>query len=349
MTSFSGRSRPQYNYFYGSTAESTSVDALTVSTTDAQEQESLIGEVLVPTDNEEETPAHSEHDLQHLLITNGHSSRSCFSVFRFGRKTASSNGLGRVLLLLLLAASACTFFIFLLPHTSRPIPEVQSIFIPFEKVDRTDYGDPVTGFLDMSLFHPSLLSDDALRTFNFPFPTGAFWTNLVVPSPDSVYSYPTVVYPYAYKWSESSLQLSYPAAHRVEDEYHHWIADTFAPELTMTTVEGSTSRFVTRFDPLSVTLRFVASLQSKWETTLVQGSPYTTIKYLNSTPTFKPLSTFKSVQCPGEEAEDFHDFWEDEGDDDTRQRRLFGVCSIEVRVGRSGQVNYHRDTQRFEN
>jgi endoglucanase Acf2 len=312
--------RPQYNYFYGSTTDS-AADALTVTTNDT---ESLVGEILVPTDNEDETLNTIEQ------ISNGHSTQSWFHGSRHGEK----NGIGRVLVILLLAASVSTFFILLIPHTSRPIPEAQSIFVPFDKVNRADYGDPVEGFLNFDLFHPSLLSDDEQRAFNFPFPTGAFWTNLVVPSSDPKYSYPIVVYPYAYKWSETSLQLSYPAAHRLEDKKHHWITDSFAPELTINTAEAIKSRFVTRYDPLSVTIRFVATTGSKWETTLVQGSPYTTIKYLNGTPTFKALTTFKSVQCPGDEAEDFHDFFVEDDDDDeyTRRRQLFGVCSIEVRL-----------------
>ena len=334
LTSLSGRSRPQYNYFYGSTADA-STDVLTVTTNDTQEQESLIGEILVPTDNEEETPPDGQHDLQHLLMTNGQSMKSPWLLgLSFGRNGSIGNGLGRVLLILFLAASVSTFFILLLPHTSSPIPAAQNICIPFEKADRAAYDDPVEGFLDISLFHPTLLSNDEHRVFNFPFPTGAFWTNLVVPSPDAVYSYPIVVYPYAYKWAQTSLQMSYPASHRVEGENHNSIADTFAPDLTITTVETSTSRFVTRYDPLSVTLRFVATLSSKWETTLVQGSPYTTMKYLNSTPSLKALSTFKSVQCPGDEAEDFQDFLDDDGDDETSERRLFGVCSIEVSCAR---------------
>jgi endoglucanase Acf2 len=322
----SSRPRPQYNYFYGSAADGT--DALTVTTNDTLEQESLIGEVLVQTDNEDETYNGHNHDIQHLMIANGNAGRKSWVP---GTKLASSNGLGRVLFILLLAASVSIFFILMIPHTSHPLVDTQTIEIPFEKVNRADYGDPVEGLLNLNLFHPTLISNVDQRTFNFPFPTGAFWTNLVVPSPESVYSYPIVVYPYAYKWSDKTLQLSYPAAHRVEDESHHWIADPFAPDLTLSTIETITSRYLTRFDPLSVTLRFIATAESKFETTLVQGSPYTTIKYLNATPTIQALSTFKSVQCPGEEMEDFHDLFDDEDDDDSRRRHLFGVCSLEVR------------------
>ncbi len=59
----------------------------------------------------------------------------------------------------------------------------------------------------------------------------------------------------------------------------------------------------------------------------MQGSPYATIKYLKATSILKALSIFKSVQCPGDEDENFSDLLEDEEDGG---RRLFGVCSIEV-------------------
>lgn len=321
----SGRPRRQYHYFYGSTADANN-DSLTVATNDTN---SLIGEALVATDNEEETPNNSESNLRRMSRAKKNPGLPWLGV----QGAEAGNGLGRVLLILLVVAVVSTFVILLMPHSSRPIPETQNIVVPYAKVSRSDYGDPVEGFVNVELFHPSLVSNDDLRTFNFPFPTGAFWTNLVVPSPDSVYTYPIVVYPYAYKWSKDSLQLSYPAARRLEDKQHRWIIDNFAPDLTISTVETAESRFVTKFDSLSVTLRYVASPENKWETTLVQGSPYTTMKYMKATPTFNALSTFKSVQCPGDEAEDFHDFMDIDGNDDDMgdRRRLFGVCSMEVR------------------
>jgi hypothetical protein len=319
VASLSARSRPQYHYFYGSTDNGADSVA-----TNEQEQESLIGEELVATDHEEDTPPSSEHDLQHLLITNGNSSKPWF--FRAPTQHRSgSPGLYRTMVIILLAAAFSTFLVFLIPHTSEPLPAAQSVYIPFQQVDRADFGDPVEGFIEMDLFHPTLLSDSEPRSFIFPFPTGAFWTNLIVPSPDPKASYPVVVYPYAYKWSDSTLQLSYPSGLRLETKLS--IRDSFAPELTMSTAETVSNRFVTKFDPLSVTLRFVATDESKWETSLVQGSPYATMKYLNATPIFTALSIFKSVQCPGDEDENFSDLLEDEEDGG---RRLFGVCSIEV-------------------
>lgn len=321
--SMSTRSRPQYHYFYGATDSA----ADSVAESHEQEQESLIGEVLVSTDNEEETPTNSAQDFQHLLITNGDSSKWLFGPSPQDRR--NSIGLGRtVLLILLVAAMSLLFAFILLPKTpTTRIPAAQTVLIPFEQVNRGEYGDPVEGFIDMDLFHPTLLSDSEPRSFQFPFPTGAFWTNLIVPSPEDGASYPIVVYPYAYKWTESSLQLSYPFGHRVVDK--HSVVDNFEQDLTIYTLENISHRHVTKFDPLSVTLRFVATVDSKWETSLVQGSPYSTMKYLNATPVFRAMTTFKSVQCPGDDDENFSDLLDD--DEGGKQRSLFGVCSVKVR------------------
>ena len=75
--------RPQYHFFYGSTdtdKDSSTADLNNSNTGDnhshrsssiANEQESLFGESLVPTDNEEEAPNSSDFDFQQVLISNG--------------------------------------------------------------------------------------------------------------------------------------------------------------------------------------------------------------------------------------------------------------------------------------
>lgn len=321
--SLAARARPQYHYFYGSTTDQASEDGATLGTAE-QEQESLIGEELVSTDHEgeEHTPNSSEHDLQHLVITNGNSGYKYSSVHG---GAPLWNGLGRIVVIIGLAIGMGVLLVILFPHTSEPLPSAEEIVIPFPSVDRGDYGDPVEGFIDMNLFHPSLVSTTKPRTFVFPFPTGAFWTNLIVPPPTEDLSYPVAVYPYAYKWSSSQLQVSYPASHRVADKIS--ILDTFAPDLTFSSQEDIDHRYVTKFDPLSVTLRFTTSSHdSKWESVLVQGSPYITIKYLSATPIIRALSIFKSIQCPGEDDENFSDII------DGGRRKLFGVCSISVSI-----------------
>jgi hypothetical protein len=342
------RPRPQFHYFYGSLGgtEDGRGDGIAArgESSAEQEHESLIGEELVPTDHELDTPNGSEQDLQHMVITNGRNKRSSDASsskpwFVFGAKQSvgsalSNNGLGRFIGIILLTILMSALLIIWFPHTAPPLTSSQAIYIPFPSVDRGDYGDPVEGFINVNLFHPTLLSDTEHRTFVFAFPTGAFWTNLVVPPPTEALSYPIVVYPYAYKWSDAILQLSYPYAHRLVTE--NSIQDPFAPDLTFSTQEEITERYVIKFDPLSVTLRFSADAQTKWESVLVQGSPYVTLKYLSATPVIRALSIFKSVECPGDDDENFTDMFDD-GDTDSgdtninsRRRRLFGVCSIDV-------------------
>lgn len=318
--SLSARARPQYHYFYGSIEDG--ADKITEETTNELD-ESLFGEELVPTDHEEETPPNSREDLQHLLVTN-----------QPAPKTPASKQLNSNIAITLLIIILATIFLLVLPRAEEPM--TAEGVVPYPHIDRADFGDPVEGFISLDLFHPTLLSETKPRSFVFPFPTGAFWTNLVMKSSEEKVSYPIVVYPYAYKWAESSLLLSYPFAHRSIKE--RLIQHQFAPDLTISMAETAQNRYVTKFDPLSVTLRFVSSPKSKWETTLVQGSPYTTIKSLNATPTFTPLSTFKSVQCPGDDTEKFSDIIDNDLDGG---RRLFGVCSIDVRTLRSDLELYH--------
>lgn len=324
--------RSQFHYFYGSTSNG-SAAAMTLSpkgggeedsgdpNNTTNEQDSLVGEELVSTDNEgEET----------LGLINGGSVRRSNGPNSHPPHTC---GIGSVALFLLVLGGMAVASVLLIPHTSEPLPMTQTFTMPFPQVDRADYGDPVEGFIDMDLFHPSLIAPpETLHTFVFPFPTGAFWTNLIVPSPQGAMSYPIAVYPYAYRWFATSLEVSYPAAHRVMDK--QTIQDTFAPDLKLSTVEDITKRHVTQFDPMSVTLRFVSTQDSKWETPLVQGSPYITLQYLKATPVIAPLSIFSNVQCPGDADENFSDMVEDASGsgEGFGRRRLFGVCSIDVRV-----------------
>ena len=96
-TPISARSRPQYHYFYGST--DTGEDMAEGSA--EQEQDSLIGEELVPTDHEGDTPNSSERDLQHLIITNGNGATKTW--FASNTQTMNNSGLGRIFAIMGLA------------------------------------------------------------------------------------------------------------------------------------------------------------------------------------------------------------------------------------------------------
>ena len=183
--------------------------------------------------------------------------------------------------------------------------------VPFPHVDRSDYSVPASSIVDPLLFSQSLRGSDqnssigsnsSSRLLKVPFPTGAFWTNLVIkPTADQLLSYPVMAYPYGYKWNPSMIQVSYPALRHLMD--HLSIRDIFNPDLSLCTKEEVSNRHVQYFDQMSVTLRFEQSLQETveekglWETYLVQGSPYVTARYENMTPVIHPLSIFKGISC----------------------------------------------------
>ena len=227
--------------------------------------------------------------------------------------------------------------------------------MPYTKIGRESFNDPVSNILDVSLFHPSLLfdprayggrrnrklindddddDDDANNNKNdtttaarsrqlggtslkpflrVPFPTGAFWTNLVLlpakqmnqqqqptQSSNNQFSYPIVAYPYAYQWNTlGKLQVSYSANRRVVQT--NSIQDAFAPDITLGSSQAIHTRHVVKFDSLSVTLKFYAGSSSStdnWETYIVQGSPYITAKYVGLSPELTALSDFVDITCP---------------------------------------------------
>jgi hypothetical protein len=180
--------------------------------------------------------------------------------------------------------------------------------IPFPAIDRLVYSNvEVSTIVDPGLFHPSLRyspsdseTEHGRPLLKVPFPTGAFWTNLVMePTPELSLSFPAMAYPYGFKWSPSLLQISYPPIRRLTDKVS--VRDIFNPDLTLSVSEKVSRRHITKFDPMSVTLKFItgeSENSSFFETYLVQGSPYVTVKFQDVTPTFTALSTFQDIVCP---------------------------------------------------
>lgn len=335
----SPRQRQQYHYFYGSTegtsdhhvTQSSSSTIRDVGSPGRTDQDSLVGEALVFSDDdrEDDTPKVSESDLQQLLVSDGSGLHS-FQAAGGKQDGVPSKSLRNWLSLKFLEESHTFVCIFLLGLVATLFfvatvflnPSYETILrMPFPRVDRALFNDPASGFINKDLFHRSLLyrGGDPSREFMFPFPTGAFWTNLVLePTADRGLSFPVVVYPYAYKWSDNLLQVSYPARHRMEDSKS--IHDYFYPDLTFGAGEVSRNRFVTSFDPLSVTVKFVSRHGGTWESYLVQGSPYITIKYDNISPVIRALSIFKHAFCPDKD---------DYKPRDLNRRKLkysYGVC-----------------------
>ena len=175
--------------------------------------------------------------------------------------------------------------------------------VPFPYVDRSEYNAlHASDIVNPELFDPSLRDNSSSGgLLTVPFPTGAFWTNLVLTksTSDQGFSYPIMAYPYSYRWSSLKVQVSYPPLRRLMDPIS--IRDIFNPDLTLDVLESTKSRHVTAFDPLSVTLRYSTTTtedaSAYWETYLVQGSPYVTMAYEKTTPSLTALSIFKSFSC----------------------------------------------------
>mmetsp|Transcript_4781 Transcript_4781/g.9127 ORF Transcript_4781/g.9127 Transcript_4781/m.9127 type:complete len:1047 (+) Transcript_4781:1869-5009(+) len=231
-----------------------------------------------------------------------------------------------------------------------------SKYVPFKSVDRKELSVDASQIVFPDLFHSSLRlpknsskvdingTSSPLPLLKVPFPTGAFWTNLVIaPTSDREFSYPVMSYPYAYKWNPSMMQVSYPPLRRLTDKIS--IRDIFNPDMTFGTEEDIIKRNIVRFDPLSVTLRFYSHQvnphieengsdpdpkSSYWESYLVQGSPYITAKFNDVTPIFTPLSIFNDFGCA----------WDDVDNKNTSHAEMFGVCSkLESTDGQSVILN----------
>jgi len=296
-----------------------------VTTHTQTDQDSLVGEGFIATDTEDESERLREGrgDFQQLLMTNG--GGGGFNSF-LGRGGGVNMKDGRrswlaychmfspvlyfVSLLMLVAVLSCGIALIVLPKRSTPSTGSQqtattpamsnsNFRISFSKINRVDYGDGVDQFIVKNLFHPELLYQGAnpTRTFIFPFPTGAFWTNLVLPpTQNQGLSFPVVAYPYAFKWSDTLVQVSYSYSHRKEETKA--IHDYFYPDLSFACEETLSGRHVTAFDPLSVALQYETTKKGLWSLFLVQGSPYVNMEYGSVTPVISALSTFEDIGCP---------------------------------------------------
>jgi endo-1,3(4)-beta-glucanase len=136
--------------------------------------------------------------------------------------------------------------------------------------------DPNTNGLN-SISHPETPSS-YWGTVKKPYPTGAFWTNLVVGDGDGA----VAVLPYGVKCVQSGVQISYGPTRR--SVTNKWIRDTFDVDLQISTVQPYTNRGVSSYDEISVTMSYDVSGGS-YKAFLVKGSPFLTITFQGSTPT----------------------------------------------------------------
>jgi endo-1,3(4)-beta-glucanase len=115
-------------------------------------------------------------------------------------------------------------------------------------------------------------------TVSKPYPTGAFWTNLVVENGD----YPVTLGAYDVKTLPTGVQVSYSATRRSVSQMA--IIDAFDVDLQVGSAEQYVSRAVQKFDNLSVTMQYQTANGGKYMAYLVKGSVFVTVEFQGATP-----------------------------------------------------------------
>jgi endo-1,3(4)-beta-glucanase len=111
-----------------------------------------------------------------------------------------------------------------------------------------------------------------------PYPTGAFWTNLVVGAGDG----PVGVYPYGIKTLDVGIQVSYGASRRIVSKKA--ITDNFVADLQIAAVSPNAAHSVEKHDKLSVTMGYKTTANGKYRVHIVKSSPFVTVVYENAAP-----------------------------------------------------------------
>jgi endo-1,3(4)-beta-glucanase len=115
-----------------------------------------------------------------------------------------------------------------------------------------------------------------------PYPTGAFWTNLVIKNGD----YPVGVLPYGVKCLETGIQISYGAWRRYVTQLY--IQDAFGADLQISSYQPYLGRAVDSYDNFSVGMTYRVA-GGKYKAQLVRGSPFITVLYDNATPVISSM------------------------------------------------------------
>lgn len=125
-----------------------------------------------------------------------------------------------------------------------------------------------------------------------PYPTGAFWTNLVVKNGDG----PIGLYPYGIKTLETGIQISYGASRRSVTRLA--ISDSFLCDLQISTAQQYLSRSIEGYDNISVTMGYRTATNGRYRAHLVKSSPFVTVVFDNATPIISsPFSKIISVDA----------------------------------------------------
>ena len=159
-----------------------------------------------------------------------------------------------------------------------------------------DNGVPAFTSFQRSTTSTSRFFNQNLLSSNFfskrAFPTGSFWTNLVLAGPSNQ----VVVPPYAIKWdddqSQANLQISYSAARRTHTARS--VSDIFAPDFTF--VFPGFKRSVEHFSALSVTLQFTLDTDSFVSFPVCKGSPFISANFKKTKPILSALTEISKFQ-----------------------------------------------------
>ena len=115
-----------------------------------------------------------------------------------------------------------------------------------------------------------------------PYPTGAFWTNLVIENEVGQTNSPAGVLPYAISCTEMGVQVSYGATRRIVTQLQ--ITDPFDVDLQIGSIETIKDWVVNHYDNLSVSMHFTTRTGGNFTNYIVKSSPYVTVKFDDATP-----------------------------------------------------------------
>mmetsp|Transcript_30230 Transcript_30230/g.38818 ORF Transcript_30230/g.38818 Transcript_30230/m.38818 type:complete len:812 (+) Transcript_30230:88-2523(+) len=111
-----------------------------------------------------------------------------------------------------------------------------------------------------------------------PFPTHAFWFNLVIQ--DGIG--PAVLIPYSVKCLTSGVFYSYPSSRRTVTVTTE--SDYFENDIGFTAVEGYMARYITDYNEFAFTMNYDLANGGSYKTIGARGSPYGTVVYKDATP-----------------------------------------------------------------
>lgn len=165
------------------------------------------------------------------------------------------------------------------------IISVCGLFVAKEIFPDKKLGDYNNDSIYKNIIHP-MQPTPLWGVVQHPYPTNAFWTNLVVNDQywihdDNYGAGPVGIQPYGVSTTISGVSVSYGAMRRVVTQLA--ITDNFDEDILLSSVEPCLTYAVSRYDNLSVSMTFAVSGGS-YTAPLVKASPFITVVYDNATP-----------------------------------------------------------------